>query len=150
VGGEYPWHPARHPDAPDMGPVRSRLRVFLPWHRAYLAWFEETIRVLTGDHDWAVPYWDYSVPGDVADRSLPAEFGVATRTVGGTVVDNPLFVGGRNDDAMPVDDIDIVGALSERRFVRSFQRGFGGVDPVSRTGSSRWDRTTSSTSTSAG
>jgi tyrosinase len=102
---------------------------FLPWHRAYLAWFEQTIRDLTGVDDWAVPYWDYSLPGDVSDRSLPVEFGVETRVVGGKVVENPLFSGGRNDSAIPTQDIDIVGALSERRFVRSFQRGFGGVDP---------------------
>jgi hypothetical protein len=102
---------------------------FLPWHRAYLAWFEQTIRDLTGDDDWALPYWDYSVPGDVADRSLPVEFGVETRVVGGKVVDNPLFADGRNDGAIPRQDVDIVGALSERRFVRSFPRGFGGRDP---------------------
>jgi hypothetical protein len=102
---------------------------FLPWHRAYLAWFEQTIRDLTGDDDWALPYWDYTVPGDVADRSLPVEFGVETRTVGGQVVENPLFVDGRNAGAIPRQDVDIVGALSERRFVRSFPRGFGGRDP---------------------
>jgi tyrosinase len=102
---------------------------FLPWHRAYLAWFEETVRALTGDDGWALPYWDYSVPGDEADRSLPVEFRVQTRMVDGNVVGNPLFAGGRNDDAIPTDDVDIVAALSERRFVRSFQSGFGGVDP---------------------
>jgi len=102
---------------------------FLPWHRAYLAWFEQTIRDLTGDEDWALPYWDYSVPGDVADRSLPVEFSVGTRVVGGRAVDNPLFADGRNGGAIPRQDVDIVGALSERRFVRSFPRGFGGRDP---------------------
>ena len=49
---------------------------FLPWHRAYLAWFEATIRELTGDEEWRLPYWDYSVPGDRADRTMPVEFSV--------------------------------------------------------------------------
>lgn len=33
---------------------------FLPWHRAYLHFFEEIIRDLTGEESWAVPYWDWA------------------------------------------------------------------------------------------
>ena len=29
---------------------------FLPWHRAYLGWFEETCRELSGGPDFALPY----------------------------------------------------------------------------------------------
>jgi tyrosinase len=102
---------------------------FLPWHRAYLAWFEATIRDLTGEDDWALPYWDYSVPGDDADRTLPVEFSIETRTVAGKLESNPLFVPGRNGGPIPDEDVDIVGTLAERRFVRSFPSGFGGRDP---------------------
>jgi hypothetical protein len=102
---------------------------FLPWHRAYLAWFEKTIRDLTDDDDWRLPYWDYSAPADVADRTLPAEFTVETRTVEGRVVPNPLFDARRNRGPIVRDDVDIVAALSETRYVRLFpQVGFGGTD----------------------
>lgn len=34
---------------------------FLPWHRGYLGWFEQTCRELSGDPDFAIPYWDWTV-----------------------------------------------------------------------------------------
>ncbi len=40
---------------------------FLPWHRAYLGWFEQTCRKLSGDPDFALPYWDWT-----AEPSVPA------------------------------------------------------------------------------
>lgn len=33
---------------------------FLPWHRGYLGWFERTCRKLSGDADFALPYWDWT------------------------------------------------------------------------------------------
>jgi tyrosinase len=33
---------------------------FLPWHRAYLGWFEQICRELSGDQDFALPYWDWT------------------------------------------------------------------------------------------
>ena len=33
---------------------------FLPWHRAYLGWFERTCRELSGDPTFALPYWDWT------------------------------------------------------------------------------------------
>jgi hypothetical protein len=100
---------------------------FLPWHRAYLAWFESTIRRLTGDDDWALPYWDYSSPG--ATRTLPPEFTVPTRTVDGTVQDNALFWPGRSTVPLPAGDVDVTAALSEPRYVKELVPGFGGAVP---------------------
>ena len=40
---------------------------FLPWHRAYLGWFERTCRELSGDPDFALPYWDWT-----KEPSVPA------------------------------------------------------------------------------
>ena len=93
---------------------------FLPWHRAYLAWFEATIRRLTGDEEWRLPYWDHSVPGDRADRTMPVEFGVETRTVGGEVVPNPLYRAERSAAPIPRDDVGTVEALAHTRYVRRF------------------------------
>lgn len=33
---------------------------FLPWHRGYLGWFEQTCRQLSGDPTFALPYWDWT------------------------------------------------------------------------------------------
>lgn len=34
--------------------------LFLPWHRAYLFYFEEICRELTGNDGFALPYWNWS------------------------------------------------------------------------------------------
>lgn len=108
---------------------------FLPWHRAYLTWFEDTIRGLTGDPTWALPYWDYSEPDDERTLGLPPEFLVPQRTVDGVLEDNPLFEASRSTFPLPVEDTNIVPALSQLNYVRPFPRaGFGGVDPDGRFG----------------
>ena len=33
---------------------------FLPWHRGYLGWFERICRDLSGDPQFALPYWDWT------------------------------------------------------------------------------------------
>jgi tyrosinase len=33
---------------------------FLPWHRGYVGWFERICRELSGDPDFALPYWDWT------------------------------------------------------------------------------------------
>ncbi|MBR0795777.1 tyrosinase family protein [Bradyrhizobium jicamae] len=47
---------------------------FLVWHRAYLGWLETTLRDLSGDPDFALPYWDWtktpSVPQAMFDGVL--------------------------------------------------------------------------------
>ena len=47
---------------------------FLDWHRAYLGWLETTLRDLSGDPDFALPYWDWtktpSVPQAMFDGVL--------------------------------------------------------------------------------
>jgi tyrosinase len=52
----------------------------LPWHRGYLGWFEQICRELSGDPQFALPYWDWTteqkVPSgmfdDVLDPNHPA------------------------------------------------------------------------------
>lgn len=40
---------------------------FLPWHRGYLLHFEETCRQLSGDPDFALPFWDWTSAPRVPD-----------------------------------------------------------------------------------
>lgn len=51
---------------------------FLPWHRAYLLYFERICRKVTGDSSFALPYWNWTT-----SPSIPSHFW------GGT--SNPLF-----------------------------------------------------------
>jgi tyrosinase len=114
---------------PSWGQCAHASRFFLPWHRAYLAWFEGTIRRLTGQDDWALPYWDYSDPSRPETRTLPVEFTVKSRTVAGDASANPLFVPGRSPAALPLADVDVAAALSEVAFVKDLPTvGFGGAD----------------------
>lgn len=56
---------------------------FLPWHRAYLLYFEQICRQLTGENGFALPYWNWT-----CQRQIPVAFlGDAS---------NPLFVSGRS------------------------------------------------------
>jgi len=55
---------------------------FLPWHRAYLLYFEQICRQLTGSTDFALPYWNWT-----CNRTIPSIF------QGGAA--NPLFNPGR-------------------------------------------------------
>jgi tyrosinase len=47
---------------------------FLPWHRAYLVWFERICRQLSNDQNFALPYWDWTknprVPAAMFDGVL--------------------------------------------------------------------------------
>ncbi len=44
---------------------------FWPWHRMYLYWFERIIRKMSGDPNFALPYWNWS---SATQRQLPAVF----------------------------------------------------------------------------
>ncbi len=121
--------PSGTPPRPAWGQCAHASLFFLAWHRGYLAWFEGTVRRLTGEDGWGLPYWDYSNPDNPDAAFLPAEFRVPTRTVGGQVVPNPLFDSTRNDGPIPAEDIDVVPALTEPRFVGGVPDvGFGGTD----------------------
>ncbi|HEX9172609.1 MAG TPA: tyrosinase family protein [Telluria sp.] len=40
---------------------------FLPWHRGYIGWFEQICRELSGDPEFALPYWDWTAQPRVPD-----------------------------------------------------------------------------------
>ena len=42
---------------------------FLPWHRAFILMYERAVQQLTGNDNFAMPYWDWT-----SDRSIPAAF----------------------------------------------------------------------------
>jgi tyrosinase len=109
---------------------------FLPWHRMYLACFEQivaaTIVGLGGPANWALPYWNYSDTGNPDARRLPPAF-QADKLPDGTA--NPLRVDARNPGCntgqIIADDIDTaLDCLKEPSFVAAVPAGgdpgFGG------------------------
>jgi len=53
---------------------------FISWHRGYLYYFEQQLRIASGDPDLNLPYWDY-----YSYATIPAEFTDPSPT-------NPLYV----------------------------------------------------------
>ncbi len=72
---------------------------FLPWHRAYLLYFERICRKITGDASFALPYWNWTT-----SPSIPAHFW------GGS--SNPLWDGTRQVTASDQADPSLVGAAT--------------------------------------
>jgi len=89
---------------------------FWSWHRMYLYWFERIIRKMSGDPNWALPYWNYNA---ISQRTLPSVF--RTPTTG-----NPLYVANRGSlgggswnagtAAFPDTDVDYSAGLMPKPF----------------------------------
>lgn len=107
---------------------------FLPWHRGYLASFEQIVRAaivsLGGPKDWALPYWNYNE--NLQTLELPACFAATTLPNG---EQNPLYVVrrfGPNGDGVVVlneQRIDLRPALTDHEFAGTSSGGspgFGG------------------------
>jgi len=94
---------------------------FLPWHRAYLNYYEQIIRKLSGYSKFVLPYWDWS-----KNPQVPAAF---------WGLDNPLTVEraiGMND-TLPVD---LVGpqVMAQIMAVQDFQQFGSYATPAPRGG----------------
>ncbi|XYH92690.1 tyrosinase family protein [Sorangium sp. So ce1128] len=55
------WHCGGLPDAETVDIHHSYY--FLPWHRAYLYFYEKILGSLIGDPEFALPYWDWDTEG---------------------------------------------------------------------------------------
>lgn len=109
---------------------------FLPWHRMYLAFFEQivaaTVSQLGGPDGWALPYWNYSDAADPNARRLPPAFR-AERLPDGS--NNPLRISKRNPGANAgaviagTRQVDLENCLEETEFISDPMggaAGFGG------------------------
>jgi len=108
---------------------------FLPWHRGYLAAFEEiiaaTVVQLGGPDGWALPYWNYTDTNDPNARFLPQPFLNQTDPSGGS---NPLWVDGRILTAAGQVELNLstvsLDALTDSIYEGSLSAGtpgFGGI-----------------------
>lgn len=83
---------------------------FLAWHRAYLLYFEQILRQVSGQADFALPYWDWT-----AHPTLPEAF----RTPADA--SNPLWIAGRNaaiaaGGEISDDIVDVTGDMARTTF----------------------------------
>lgn len=68
--------------------------LFLAWHRVYLHYFEQTLRKISGNSAFTLPYWNYTTGPLLSKRVLPAAYRDPTVGAG----PNPLFVSERSSD----------------------------------------------------
>ena len=103
---------------------------FLPWHRGYIRMYEAAVRALTGNSDFAMPYWDWTVQPD-----FPAALGDPMYNGN----PNPLFVPGRRiqtGDRVPTDNTgpDIMESIysntTYEEFGSSRPRGQNNLDSM--------------------
>ncbi len=70
---------------------------FLPWHRAYLLYFERICRKVTGDNTFALPYWNWttspSIPPPFWGNKPPNALFDSNRNVGPSDTADPSWVG---------------------------------------------------------
>lgn len=98
---------------------------FLPWHRAYLYYFERILRQAIGDPTLTLPYWDWSDP---ATRRIPAPFWGAN---------NPLNLSRRGvgpNNQVPAEFVDRTFIIEPILNTRSFATfgGFAANSPAQR------------------
>ncbi len=99
---------------------------FLPWHRMYLAYFEQIVAKvivdLGGPADWALPYWNYSDNSNPNARVIPPAFTNPNN------VTNGLWIAGRQSNTIPARYVTL-GALNTIPFTGDGIQsplGFGG------------------------
>jgi tyrosinase len=63
------WDNCQAHHRPGMPPQDNRM--FLPWHRMYVSYFERIVRKVLQDATFTLPYWDYTTP---ANSALPEQF----------------------------------------------------------------------------
>jgi len=96
------------------GTCRHVSNDFLTWHRLYLHFFERIVREASGDPNFALPYWDYSVPGQ---NTLPAAFRQQFA--------NPLFEARRNAGINAGNPINpLVASSAQAMQALRFERPF--------------------------
>jgi len=101
---------------------------FLPWHRMYLAYFEQivanTIVQLGGPKDWALPFWDYSDLTNPKALTIPEPFTTPAN------LSNALWNSRRDSNVIPARYVTL-GALNVIPYTGdgiSEPLGFGGPE----------------------
>jgi tyrosinase len=107
---------------------------FLPWHRAYLVAFERICRQLSGDNNFALPYWDWT-----ANPQLPAAF--ATQMYNGQP--NPLYDATRPSQTVTISPTYVGASVISAIYIETSFEVFGSTRPTGQNSTaSTWQRVT--------
>lgn len=94
---------------------------FLPWHRAYLHFFERIVRAASGDPNFALPYWDW----DSSDHNLPPW---GFRDPSSTLYDGTRVRGINVGPGLLVPELNVAETMAASDFLGKREaQGFGGV-----------------------
>lgn len=89
---------------------------FLPWHRAYLNFFEQVCRVFCDDSSFSLPYWDWT-----SNANIPDEFEVDSTA-------NPLFNSTRSRTGKK--ELDLIDSIKPKAIAEILRQAdfhsFGG------------------------
>lgn len=101
---------------------------FLPWHRMYLAYYEQivaqTVVDLGGPKGWTLPFWNYSDSSNPNARTIPPAF---TKPATDT---NGLWIDGREGNELPEKYVSLK-ELNKQAFTgdgRTAPLGYGGPE----------------------
>lgn len=104
---------------------------FLPWHRAYLYYFETIVRHLSGYQEFALPYWNWTctprIPGHFfgPGNSLVDN----TRTKGPTDTISPLITGQDVlEDILAITDFETFGSFASTALRGGSGGGYGELE----------------------
>ncbi|WP_159460550.1 tyrosinase family protein [Calothrix rhizosoleniae] len=110
---------------------------FLPWHRAYLLAFEEICRDLSGNPDFALPYWNWTVDTSIPEPFWSGTLRDATRRISSTDRIGAEFVGQNIiDDILDEEDFELFASLrptGQNNTDQSWQMARGALAPLERT-----------------
>lgn len=112
----------RHGDASGFNLCPHGNWYFTPWHRGYLRMYEAAARHLTGNAEFALPYWDWT-----ADRQMPRAFSDASYDN----KPNPLHTPGRwmsTNDSL-ADNIVGQQQVMENIYAETNFEAFGSTRP---------------------
>jgi tyrosinase len=102
------------------GVVGASEPFFLPWHRMFVFFFEAIVRQASGNPNFALPYWNYSIAG-ATHGVIPPEFTKQNDPTFGS-----LYIGKRNpgvntgtpiDQGQPDSPLDPGPALAECQYL---------------------------------
>jgi tyrosinase len=91
---------------------------FLPWHRCFVLFFEQIIAQLSGQPDFALPYWNYSTDVQTDRGVIPPQFTLPNDPVFGSLFDELRNPG--VNQGTPIQNTAVGQEIAQ-----------GGVDPLS-------------------
>ncbi len=96
---------------------------FYVWHRGYLGYFEQTIRKLSGDPSFAIPYWDWTQSPQIPAAMFDGVLDPANAAFAATTENLAVFAGAMRDPLRGYMD-----TLTPAQVEQLVTRGYSSLD----------------------